>query len=141
MPKRTIILSILITALELVCSVQTSQAQQAIDKRDLVTKEWITDVATNIKFLDHETVFDSQGRKIQETEYSKLGKVWTKIFEYGSDGKQTRELTYNEKGRLDSIQKFEYNEFGKKKAIYTYDAKGKLVKIKVVEYKFREHDN
>lgn len=112
---------------------------KVLDKRDLVISEWNTDIATNVKFLDHETVFDSQGRKIQETEYTRLGKLWTKKYEYGADGKVSRELTYNDKGRLDSIQKFEYNEFGKKKAVYTYDSKGRLVKTKVIEYKFREH--
>jgi len=117
------------------CSAQT------IDKRDLVTREWNTDIGTNVRFLDHETIYDSEGKKIQETEYTKLGKLWTKKFEYGKDGKVTRELTYNEKGRLDSIQKFEYNEFGKKKAVYTYDPKGRLVKTKVIEYIMREHED
>jgi len=118
---------------------QESQQKQVLDKRDLVTKEWITEVGTNLKFLDHETIYSSDGKKIQETEYSKLGKVWTKKYEYGPDGKTTRELTYNDKGRLDSIQKFEYNEFGKKKTVYTYSAKGKLVKIKVIDYILRDH--
>ena len=118
---------------------QEPQQKQVLDKRDLVTREWITDAASNVKFLDHETIFNSDGKKIQETEYTKLGKLWTKKYEYGPDGKVTRELTYNEKGRLDSIQKFEYNEFGKKKTIYTYDAKGKLIKIKVIEYTLRDH--
>jgi len=118
---------------------QEAQQRQVLDKRDLITREWNTDVGTNVKFLDHETIFNSDGRKIQETEYSKLGKVWTKKYEYGPDGMMTKELTYNDKGRLDNIQKFEYNEFGKKKTVYTYDAKGKLVKIKVIEYTLRNH--
>ena len=115
------------------------EPQKNLDKRDLVTREWNTEVSTNIKYLDHETVYDAEGRKIQETEYTKMGKLWTKRFEYGADGRLTRELTYNSRGRLDSVQKFEYNEFGKKKTVHTYDAKGKLVKIKVIEYKMREH--
>ena len=115
------------------------EPQKTLDKRDLVTREWNTDVATNLRFLDHETVYNSDGQKIQETEYTKLGKLWTKKFEYGPDGKVMRELTYNDKGRLDSVQKFEYNEFGKKETVYTYDAKGKLVKIKNIEYKVREY--
>lgn len=122
-----------------VCAVPCSA--QTLDKRDLVTREWNTDIGTNVRFLDHETVYDSEGKKIQETEYTKLGKLWTKKYEYGKDGKVSRELTYNEKGRLDSIQKFEYNEFGKKKAVYTYDSKGRLVKTKVVEYIMRDHED
>lgn len=116
-----------------------AQTPKVLDKRDLVTREWNTEVGTNMKFLDHETIFNSEGKKIQETEYTKLGKLWTKKFEYGPDGKVSRELTYNEKGKLDSVQTFEYNEFGKKKSVKTYDAKGKLVKIKVIEYQLREY--
>jgi len=119
---------------------QVQTAPQLLDKRDLVTREWNTDVGTNVKFLDHETVFNSEGKKILETEYTKLGKLWTKKYEYAPDGKMTKEITYNDKGRLDSVQKFEYNEFGKKKTVYTYDARGKLVKIKSIEYRLREHD-
>lgn len=126
---------LLILACAATCTAQT------IDKRDLVTREWNTDVGTNVRFLDHETIHDSQGRKIQETEYTKLGKLWTKKYEYGRDGKVSRELTYNDKGRLDSVQKFEYNEFGKKKTVYTYDSKGRLVKTKVIEYIMREHED
>jgi len=121
------------------CFAQESQQRQVLDKRDLVTREWITEVGTNVKYLDHETIFNADGKKIMESEYTKLGKLWSKKYEYGPDGKMTKELTYNEKGRLDSIKKFEYNEFGKKNTIYTYDAKGKLVKIKVIEYTLRDH--
>ena len=114
--------------------------QKSLDKRNLVTREWNTDVSTNLKYLDHETVYNAEGRKIQETEYTKTGKLWTKKFEYGPDGKVVRELTYNAKGKLDNIQKFEYNEYGKKQAVYTYDAKGKAVKIKIFEYQVRESE-
>lgn len=120
------------------CFAQNSE-QRVLDKRDLVTREWITEAGTNVRFLDHETVFNSDGKKVQETEYTRYGKLWTKKFEYGQDGKLSKELTYNDKGKLDSFRKFEYNEFGKKKTVYTYDAKGTLVKVKVIEYQFREH--
>jgi len=137
--KRTILTFAILAFGFIHCAAQPQNGPKTLDKRDLVTREWNTEVATNVKFLDHETIYDSEGRKIQETEYTKLGKLWTKKFEYGPDGKMTRELTYNGKGKLDSIQKFEYNEFGKKKTVYTYDAKGKLTKVKVIEYQFREH--
>ncbi|MCQ2138406.1 MAG: hypothetical protein MJY60_06845 [Bacteroidales bacterium] len=136
MRRSAMIIAALLTLMQCNASAQTIRT---LDKRDLVTKEWITEVSSNTRYLDHETIYNSDGRKIQETEYTKLGKVWTKKYEYDASGKISRELTYNEKGRLDSIRKFEYNEFGKKKSIYTYDARGKLVKVKVVEYTYREH--
>lgn len=135
--KRTLTIPILI--LVLACAYPCKA--QTIDKRDLVTREWNTDIATNLRFLDHETIYNSEGKKIQETEYTKSGKLWTKKYEYGPDGRMTKEVTYNDKGRLDSIQKFEYNEFGKKKVVNTYDAKGHLVKTKVIEYIMREHED
>ena len=133
--RTTIIL--LLSLLCLPCGICRAQ-DDASRKRDLVIKEWNTDVASNVKFLDHETVYDGQGRKIGETEYTRQGKLWTKKFEYGQDGRVCRELTYNEKGRLDSVKKFEYNETGRKQAVYTYDSKGRLVKTKVYEYKYRD---
>lgn len=116
---------------------QDRSSVQRADRRNLVTREWNTDVRTDFKFLDHETIYDADGMKIQETEYSRQGKVWSKKYEYGTGGKVSRELTYNEFGRLDNIQTFEYDGSGRKSAVYTYDARGKLVKVKIYEYRIR----
>lgn len=105
-----------------------------INKKNLVIKEWNTDARTNRKVLDHQTVYNSDGRKIEEKEYSTTGLKWTKRYEYGPDGKVSRELSYDERNKLVSIKKFEWNEFGRKKVQYTYDPKGKLVSTKVYEY-------
>lgn len=127
----------------LTAAVQPCRAQggtaSGTDRGNMVVYEWNTDLATNTRFLDHETIYDSGGKKIQETEYTKLGKLWTKKYEYGQDGNVSRELTYNDRGRLDNAQTFEYNEFGRKKVVYTYDAKGRPVKMKELEYKYREY--
>ena len=71
---------------------------------------------------------------MEEIEYGQKSQKWRKRYEYGADGKVSRELLYDERNKLVSVKKFEYNEFGRKKTQYTYDAKGKLKTIKVFEY-------
>ena len=125
---------ILLPALLLAVLPSGAQTQQTINKKNLVIKEWNTDVKTNRKFLDHVTTYSPEGKKIEEIEYGSSGQKWRKRYEYGADGKVSRELVYDGRNRLVTCKKFEYNAFGKKKTQYNYDAKGKLLTIKVFEY-------
>ncbi len=103
-------------------------------KSNLTVKEWNVDIATNQKILDHTTVYNSMGKKIEECEYDSKGLKWKKKFEYGADGKVSRILIYNSSDKLDNIRKFDFDNSGRKKTEYIYDAKGKLKKYKVYEY-------
>ena len=115
------------------------QAQEkTINKKNLVIKEWNTDVKSNAKILDHVTTYNADGRKIEEIEYSGKSQKWRKRYEYDTAGKQVRELVYDERNKLVNVKKFEYNEFGRKKVTYTYDAKGRLTTIKNYEYNMEE---
>ncbi|MBO4571423.1 MAG: hypothetical protein J5699_05820 [Bacteroidales bacterium] len=110
-------------------------AQQKINKKNLVIKEWNTNAKGVVKCLDHLTTYSPDGRKLEEIEYDSYGKQkWRKRFEYGGNGKVTRELLYDEHNRLVNYKKFDYNEFGRKKMQYTYDAKGRLQGTKIFEY-------
>lgn len=111
-----------------------SYAQEKTDKKNLVIKEWNTDVRSGIRLLDHVTTFNSEGRKVEKIEYGADGRKWRKRYEYGSRGKVSRELLYDERDRLESVKKFEYDEQGKKKMQYTYNSKGKLQSVKFFEY-------
>ena len=111
-----------------------AQDTAKINKKNLVIKEWNTDPKGGNKVLDHITTFSSEGKKIEEIEYSSTGQKWRKRFEYGPDGRVSRELVYDERNRLLTYKKFEFNEFGKKKLQYTYNPKGKLLSIKHYEY-------
>ena len=113
---------------------QEQEAAPRINKKNLVIKEWNTDARSNHRVLDHQTIFNADGRKVEETEYNSEGQKWRKRYEYGENGKVSRELVYNDRNRLYSVKKFEYNEFGRKKTQYNYDAKGRLKTIKVFEY-------
>ncbi len=133
MKKSLSVLTVLLAAL-LLSLPAGAQDQKKINKKNLVIKEWNTDVRTNKRILDQVTTFSPEGKKIDEVEYGTEGQKWRKRYEYGADGRVSRELLYDEHNRLVNYKKFEYNEFGRKKTQYTYNPKGKLITIKVYEY-------
>ena len=111
-----------------------AEEPQKMNKKNLVIKEWNTDPKGGNKVLDHVTTFSPEGKKTEEIEYNSDGQKWRKRFEYGPDGKVSRELVYDNRNRLQTYKTFEWNEFGRKKVQYTYNAKGKLLSIKKYEY-------
>ena len=111
-------------------------AQDKPSKSNLTVKEWNIDAGSNQKVLDHLTIYNESGKKIEEAEYDRKGQKWRKKFEYSHDGKLQRVLTYDSSNRLDNIRKFEFNELGRKKTEYVYDSKGKLKRCKVYEYSY-----
>lgn len=127
------ILTLLASALLLV-GAAGAQEPQKMNKKNLVIKEWNTDPKGVNKVLDHVTTFNAAGQKIEEIEYTTSGQKWRKRFEYGADGKVSKEYVYDERNRLQTYKTFEINEFGKKRVQYTYSAKGKLLSIKNYEY-------
>ena len=133
MKKTFAMLSVLAAAL-LLCSPVGAQDAQKINKKNLVIKEWNTDVRTNRKVLDQVTTYNSDGKKIDEVEYGSSGQKWRKRFEYGAGEKVSKEYVYDGKNRLQTYKTFEYNEFSRKKVQYTYNAKGKLISVKHYEY-------
>ncbi len=124
----------LAAALLLALPLLQAQEVQKINKKNLVIKEWNTDARTNARVLDHVTTYSSEGKKIEEIEYSGNRQKWRKRYEYGADGKVSRELIYNEYNKLEAVKKYTYNEFGRKHTQYNYDGRGKLQTIKVFEY-------
>ena len=130
--KRLIFIAL---ALLLLCPAAGAQtAQQKINKKNLVIKEWNADPKGTHKVLDHVTTYDPEGKKIEEIEYNSDGQKWRKRFEHGANGKVSKELVYDGRNRLQTYKTFEYNEFARKKVQYTYNAKGKLLSIKTFEY-------
>ncbi len=121
-------------ALVLAALPAASFAQGKMNKRNLVVKEWNTDAGSSARYLDHQTTYSADGKKIEEVEYGMSGQKWRKRYEYGANGKASKELVYNERNKLVSYKKFEYNEYGRRKTQYTYNAKGKLLSMKTYEY-------
>jgi YD repeat-containing protein len=128
------ILAIAAAMLLLLPAAGAQEAQQKINKKNLVIKEWNTDARSNRRVLDHQTTYNSDGKKLEEIEYNSTGQKWRKRYEYNAAGKVSRELVYDERNKLQGVKKFEYNELGRKKTQYNYDGKGKLQTIKTFEY-------
>ena len=108
--------------------------QATLNKKNLVVKEWNTNAKGTTKTLDHLTTYSPEGKKIEEIEYTGKAQKWRKRFEWGENGRQSRELLYDQWNRLVNYKTFEYNAFGKKHIQYTYDSKGRLLSTKLFEY-------
>ena len=107
-------------------------------RKNLTIKEWNTDAKAKTRWLDHVTVYDSLGRKVEETEYATYEQVQRVTTEYNEEGFVSREVVYNDKDKPVRIRKYEYNANGTKKKQYNYLPNGKLYSVKVFEYIFEK---
>ena len=131
MKRTAVILASLCLLVPLLGSAQTPKK---INKKNLVIKEWNADAKGAHKVLDHTTTYSPEGQKMEEIEYNSDGQKWRKRYDYGADGKVSKEYVYDGKNRLQTYKTFEYNEFGRKKVQYTFNPKGKLLGVKYFEY-------
>lgn len=107
-------------------------------RKGLVVKEMNTDASGKKKWLDHLTVWDENGYKMEEIEYAVYGQRERITFEYDyATGRCIRENVYNDKNKLYRIRKYEYHDNGRKKIQYNYLPNGKLFSTKVYEYSYR----
>jgi hypothetical protein len=107
-------------------------------RKNLVVKELNADARGRRKWLDHLTVWDENGYKLEEIEYAVYGQRERVTFEYDySTGRCIRENVYNDKNKLYRIRRYEYNDEGRKKIQYNYNPDGKLYSTKVYEYSYR----
>ena len=104
-------------------------------RQNRVIKEWNTEWKR--KWMDRLSVWDPEGRKIEDIEYASYGQRERVVSEYGDDYKCIREIVYNDKNKVTRIRKFEYNPDGTKKIQYNYLPNGKLYSVKVFEYSYR----
>ena len=108
-------------------------------RKNLTVKEWNTDSKSKTRWLDHVTVYDAQGRKIEETEYATYGQRERVTFEYDDvTGKVTKEVLYNDRNTVVRSRRYEWNENGTKAKQYNYLPNGKLYSVKVFEYVFND---
>ncbi len=107
-------------------------------RKNLTVKEWNTDQRTETRFLDRLTVYDEQGRKIEEIEYTIYGQRYRITREYNEAGFVAQEVEYDHRNKPYRIRKYEYNEDGTKKKQYNYLPNGKLFTVKIFEYIFND---
>ena len=110
-------------------------------RKGLTVKEWNTQVGSRTPFLDHVTVYDSLGRKIEEIEYASYGQKSRIVCEYvdAADpaSKVLREIEYNDRDKVTRVKKYEYNDDGSKKRQLNYYPNGKLESVKEYELIFK----
>jgi hypothetical protein len=115
----------------------TTTAEKRERNRNQVVKEWNTDAKGKRKWMDHLTVWDERGLKIEEIEYAVYGQKERITYEYDAEEKCIRENVYNDKNKLYRIRKYEYNEDGRKKVQYNYNPDGKLYSTKIFDYSYQ----
>jgi hypothetical protein len=106
-------------------------------RKNLVVKEMNTDAKGKRQWMDHLTVWNENGFKIEEIEYAVYGQKERVTFEYDETGKCIRENVYNDKNKLYRIRKYEYLSNGRKKIQYNYNPDGKLYSTKIYEYAYK----
>ena len=108
-------------------------------RKNLTVKEWSTDSSKKSRWLDHLTVYDSEGRKIEEVEYNQFGQLERVTCEYDPKTDMIiREVVYDHRNKPSRIRKYEYNEDGTKHKQYNYLPNGKLYTVKIFEYVFED---
>lgn len=106
-------------------------------RKNLVVKEMNADAKGKRQWLDHLTVWDENGYKMEDIEYAVYGQKERVTFAYDNTGKCIRENVYNDKNKLYRIRKYEYFENGRKKIQYNYNPDGKLYSTKIYEYSYK----
>lgn len=135
----TTILMILTTSISAQSLLTPEQLAKREKRKNLTVKEWNTDSKAKTRWLDHVTVYDNQGRKIEEIEYATYGQRERVTFEYDeTTGKVIKEVVYNDRNSAVRIRKYEWNSDGTKAKQYNYLPNGKLYSIKVFEYIFND---
>ena len=138
--KRKLLFLTTFLTMALVATAQLSPETLAkrAKRKNLTVKEWNTDSKSKTRWLDHLTVYDEEGRKIEEIEYATYGQRERITFEYNASGKIEKEVVYDDRNKPTRIRKYEYNADGTKKKQFNYFPNGKLATVKVFEYMFSD---
>lgn len=107
-------------------------------RRNVVVRQWKVKSGKQTRQLDHQSTFDSLGRKVEEIEYASYGQKERIVTEYEGNTKRiSREVVYDDKDKVRRIRKYEYNANGTKKKQYNYKPDGKLSSTKEYEYSYK----
>lgn len=107
-------------------------------RKNLTVKEWNVEQKGSVRWMDHLTVYDTEGRKISSTEFARYGQKERIVTTYGANGLVAKEVVYDDRDKVVRIRKYEYNPDGTKKTQYNYLPNGKLYSIKTYEYVFTD---
>lgn len=138
MKKLLSIVACFLFSLNIMAELSPETLAKRAKRKNLTVKEWNTDASSRTKWLDHLTVYDAEGRKIEEIEYTIYGQRQRITTKYNEEGRVSEEIVYNEKNQPTRIRRYEYNEDGTRASQYNYLPNGKLYSKKVFEYIFND---
>jgi len=115
-------------------------------KGNLEVKQMNADATGKRQWLDHYTVWDEDGFKVEEIEYATYGQRERVTYQYDkTTGKIIEELAFNDKDRMVSRRRYEYQEIVENGELYLrktlqrkYFPDGKLDTRKYFEYSFKK---
>ncbi|NDP20980.1 MAG: hypothetical protein GZ091_07870 [Paludibacter sp.] len=115
-----------------------SSPESLIDKRErkknMTINEYNTDANGKNRWLDHTTVYNARGNKIEEIEYATYGMRERVLFEYDTTDFCIKEVVYDDRNKVSRIRKYAYNPDGTKKTQYNYLPNGRLYSTKQYQY-------
>jgi len=102
--------------------------------KNMTIREYNTDAKGNNKWMDHVTVYNAKGLKIEEVEYATFGMRERILFEYDANDRCVKEVVFDDRKKVTRIRKYEYNADGTKKTQYNYLPNGRLYSTKQYQY-------
>ncbi len=103
-------------------------------KKNLTIREYNTDANGKSRWMDHLTVYNAKGYKVEEIEYATYGMRERVTFEYDDTDKCIKEVVYDDRNKVSRIRKYAYNPDGTKKTQYNYLPNGRLYSTKQYVY-------
>lgn len=103
-------------------------------KKNLTVREYNTDAKGKNLWMDHITVYNVNGYKVEEIEYATYGMRERITFEYNSSFQCVKEVVYDDRNKVTRVRKYEYNTDGTKKTQYNYLPNGRLYSTKQYKY-------
>jgi hypothetical protein len=103
-------------------------------KKNLTIREYNSDSKGKNRWMDHVTVYNAKGYKIEEIEYATYGMRERVIFEYDANDLCIKEIVYDDHNKVSRIRKYVHNADGTKKTQYNYLPNGRLYSTKVYQY-------
>lgn len=138
MKTKTLLIAILmiLTTMSLYADYPERSAAAAESGQQLTVNEWKVTPDGRNRWIDHVEVYNTQGQLIEEREYGDFGRTltWRSEYTYNDEGLLTREVIYNERGRVTKVRKFEYDENGICTRRLNYNANGTLNSYREFEF-------
>lgn len=103
--------------------------------KNMTIREYNTDAKGKNRWMDHVTIYNAKGLKIEEIEYATYGMRQRVLFEYDPVTDHCiKEIVFDERKKVSRIRKYEYNPDGTKKTQYNYLPNGRLYSTKQYQY-------